>query len=1031
MGGFRSDTPYYDDFALANLDRYTFTIDTSSNVEILNQKIKPAFSGNKAFYYTGSPFNQQSNAILTVKHHFYDFVGSLPALNSFILDTDQLETPIAGVYEVGLMSRRQSNGDYLLGMVNKTSLTIYKRVGGINTLLATSVLGASLVDDNDYWIRFVTLDDSITLEHWTTDPELGGSPATIVTHTVAGTGVESPTATGQYGIGWWNVTVLDSSLDDFRMVPLQPSLYSTPTSLSVEKHIDIRDFYQNDLSIPRPLSELNKRHMEQVEASDLSVLEFDVSEPGEFDMASLGETSVFIGENWTVRGNGYSDTSLEVKRLEAYNNWRGAVIYLNNTIDPTSVTIDSNSYLTPTNILALDAVKSNIYISMIIPDMPVDVDLSQSLIQFTSHPRGQFDQLDVYVASTMDSTPVSLSSFAGGEFKVPLTDFEVGSNIDWTRVTAVRIKIVGNVGANLNGKTVSILSIRAVLNTWDVRDMLVNTRRGILVSPVTENATLTPRPLHVSPFLRISDQANMNPTIGDLVYNMKFNTGLTTNATTRNTLQFYLRAYETSGTTQSFIVAQVDYRSNDVQLSLYKMHRDISGSLRYDKMVGTSRIWKKTSVTPLPGELAPFSPDSKYQFSVEALSNSIRLVIYSMDGSGIITGTHFDTGYISDSSFVREFGLAGWWANFPDEKDNYIDDVSVESISYATLRTKVFYTNTPVDGAQLFTESAPDSDSFRDFMLLNETDTLSFDNVKTLSGTSYKFSGGAQDTPAGLRTNTFVINDWENAYLEFDIWAPQEIFFSENEGRRPSIYFKTPGSFFGIGAGTGTLGPVPLKFVPGNWTKNKIDLSFFKDRATGEYEIWLCQDYVSTDSWWVDNFRILQRSVSWEIRANQNDEWIPFKSMINNNKYAIHFTQQDRGFEVQLQARALTPDAWISSYTLIPHYAHLGRILPGQEAGPHNIFYPGDHPAVNDSNLSSAFTGTVGGRGIISSAEEMKALTKTGSGTSPRSALSRTIYAPGDYTNVQTYIDEVNDQNLKSIRSSKNSSTISYDLSQG
>lgn len=1030
LGGFRADVPVYDDFELAsNINNYTFSIGSSSNVSIVDGLIKPTFSGNKAFYYIGSPFNEQSNVELTVKHHFYDFVGALPTLGNFILDTNQLETPVAGLYEVGLMARRQTNGDYLLGMVNKTSLTIYKRVGGVNTLLATAALGASLVDDTSYWLRFSMIDGSLRLEHWTNDPAEGGGAATTVTHTVSTTGVESPSAIGQYGIGWWNVIVLDCFLDDFRMVPLQPNSFVVPTDIKEERHIDIRDFFQNDVTIPRPLSDLNKRTMEQTSESSLSVIEYDITDPGELDMESLEEISVFTGENWTIRGNGYADSDLSVTRIGQYYNWRGARVFLNNTTDPTAFTLDSNMYLYPVNIAALDPTKANIYISMILPDLPAGIDTSQSLIQFTSHPRGQFNSIDTYVASAHDSAPVFLSSgMSGNEFKVPLTSFEAGSSIDWTRITALRIRFVSTAGVPMASKVVTILALRAVLNTWDPRDLLMNTRRGVLVSPVTETSTLVPRPLHASPFIRVSDTADSNPSIGDLVYNIKFNTGYNNTAGTRNTLQFYIRARETSGSSQSFIVAQLDYRLNDTQLSLYKVDRVNASPYSYDKIIGSPYIWKDTALTPIPGELSPLSPDSKYQFTVEALANSVRLAIYSMDGSGLIEDTFFDTGYISDPAFIREFGLAGWWANFPDEKDNYIEEVTIDSVSYATLRTKVFHSFTPIDGAQLFTESAPDNDSFKHFSLINESDSIALDTVKTVTGQSYKFSGGAVDTPAGFRSNTFVINDWENAYLEFDIWAPQELFFSSDEGRRPAIYFKYPGSIVGLGVGTGTLGPVPLKFIPGNWTHNKIDLSFFKEQATGEYEIWLCQDYVSTDNWWVDNFHIYQRSVAWEIRAKSNSEWVPFKSMLNDVNYGVHFIANQRGTEIQLQARALTPDAWISSYTLLPRYAQTGRLLSGAVPGDHNQFSLGDPIIVEDKNLPATFNSVVGGRSLVESVEVYKGLEKTGGGKSSLTTTARTIHVPGSYFPVQTWIDETHDQNFKPLKSAKSSSTISIGI---
>lgn len=143
-------------------------------------------------------------------------------------------------------------------------------------------------------------------------------------------------------------------------------------------------------------------------------------------------------------------------------------------------------------------------------------------------------------------------------------------------------------------------------------------------------------------------------------------------------------------------------------------------------------------------------------------------------------------------------------------------------------------------------------------------------------------------------------------------------------GIRPQLFLKQPGTEGDYTVGT--IGPFNIPFVPGTWSHVRFSLKQLANHAVNPYKVQILTQQPSTQVWWVDNFKIAHRSVGWEMRAIENGDWFPFLDVVNNPRGALHLPRSARGKAIQVRARALRADSWISNYTLKPHYAELGRL---------------------------------------------------------------------------------------------------------
>lgn len=648
-------------------------------------------------------------------------------------------------------------------------------------------------------------------------------------------------------------------------------------------------------------------------------------------MAEIESETINTGEQWTVdtRSVAFSQANLTAIRRPEYGQWRALKIILNSIVNPFGVTFYSRLPKIPVNVTQLNASLAQTFVSFVMPDFPTSV-ISQtnSWIQFTSDPLGKFADEG---GSGGDSQQIAFQGnltmrSVNAEFRANLALF-VTAQINLTKITGVRFHIAGN-GVNATGQVLTIMALRALDVNWAPLSLDINTLEASIYHSIGLTGQVNESIPQMPPLIRAAvpiTATTSDPTPSDIDLSLDFTTGdLTTVA--YNRLLLLLRETKT-GNTSTFLVGELVFNNTDISLHRYKITRTFASNQYTDSNPDGTISILKSGPLPLPGVLAPLKPNTSYRFTTEALSNGLRVAIYELDSAFAVVKTHFDTNFVFTGFFTRVPGRVGWWADTTG--GTLIRAFTAGSVTFSVLRTSIFRTRTPIDGAQLFVEASEDIELFNNFSSLAPTDQVTYDAQKSLSGSSFKFTADGHATrvnpTVGLISNAFTVDDWSHTTVEFDIWLPYSALTSDT---KPIVYFKIPDTEATFGPGTNTVGPIQIEAIPGNWSHNRIDLTAFNRQPTGSYALWIVQPNPSNEPWWIDNIRVRRQAISWEMRAIEDGDWVPFGNTVNNRNAALHLDFPARGRALQLQAKALIPEAWISSYSLVPHHAELGRIIP-------------------------------------------------------------------------------------------------------
>lgn len=635
-------------------------------------------------------------------------------------------------------------------------------------------------------------------------------------------------------------------------------------------------------------------------------------------------------ENWSIDSPGYTMEDLEVGPINTYNNWNG----LRLTFDGATI---GTTYLTsrltdrPINLYVLEDDVADIEISMAVPGITgLPINLATSTVQFTSEALGRFGFGQDSIEVPFEGNVIETGGFA--EFLADLSEFD-NANINWHQITGVRFKL-----SELStpvGQFI-VLGIRAFskVDVWQPLSLDTNTITERLATPVPRNGdtgapasyTLLP------PILR----ANLNvpsgaedPRPSDVSLAVRFYTGGLVSGT--NKLQLYFRENEFSSSHTEMQVAEIEFSASTLKISRYMIKREFSGGNYTDTLIGSlSQRVQDTNTPPLederpaPGSLAPLKANTTYMFQAEVINKGFRVGIFELDSNGVIDFPHYETNFEYQSEWVRRAGRVGFGAVLG------ADDISLEyfrnsSTAYSILRTAVFRTRTPVDGAQLFVSSSGPKQLFSEFLPIQSGDQVFEDVAKNPNsqGKTWQAIGNGMQLYGGVKTNPIYFEDFDNTWIEFDIWLPADMV--RTEGKTPRMYFIDPADNANPLGGS-VIGPLDISAVSNGFTHNKINLNLYKFRPIGTYEVIFMMETPTATPWWVSNMQVNRRTVSWEFRARAAGEWIPFNNMINDDKFALNLGRDMRGREVQLQARALTQDAWIAEYDLRPHHAELGLV---------------------------------------------------------------------------------------------------------
>jgi hypothetical protein len=398
----------------------------------------------------------------------------------------------------------------------------------------------------------------------------------------------------------------------------------------------------------------------------------------------------------------------------------------------------------------------------------------------------------------------------------------------------------------------------------------------------------------------------------------------------------------------SWLTAEYNFRmsvgNEDSYIKRYKTSRvkSTDGSIILYWDVHPGEIFEddydpsKTGISYLPN----LNVETNYELSCSFTGNSIGVKIQELTSAEQPQRIIFDAMPASSEKWSPISGRIGWYAEFADY-DTYISAVDLESAAYALLVTKPFTSETPVEGGQLFTVDSGNKNLFENFFPLSQNDRVYIDNQKTYSQTgSFTFQSYGGSKNPGIISNQFTVNDWNHLFIEFQFWAPRELKTDELRPKMSLRPVEQPEGTSGSDIFSGIVpvnAPIAFDFVPGAWSYVSFDLRG-TNAKNGDYYLVIASDGGGDadlssfrNKWWVDSVQINTQTIEWEMRAIKNGSWTPFRKNVNKPYGALHLSENQIGKSVQLQARALTEDAWVAEYTFIPKYISSGRVYNKQD----------------------------------------------------------------------------------------------------
>ena len=385
-------------------------------------------------------------------------------------------------------------------------------------------------------------------------------------------------------------------------------------------------------------------------------------------------------------------------------------------------------------------------------------------------------------------------------------------------------------------------------------------------------------------------------------------------------LELYFREqHDQAAHTGDWVVARLKWNTEETVIE--SAYQKWDGTVLSEEGLQSKVLKVKNSSDNLILQTSSFgnSDEGRYVFKAALKGSTVSFSILKTNSDQHIeeqvsSGEAFSSPYYKSGQSGRVGFRIDFW-----HLDAYLDELSATTSGYGALTSKIFTQRTPVDGVQLSAAFSEDEDLLRSISWIDhsETDT-GIDTTKTLSGL------GSYKTARGIFTNDFVINDWINTYLEFDIWVPSTVTINN----QPRAFFRShqvPDIDF------------PIPELQGNrWNHVSVDFSTQSDTTIG-YLYHLVIEPQAADirlgSFWIDNLKIGHKTIDWQIKVRSGDSypWRSLHDVVNNGQAALHFPRKEIGRELQIRAVALAQDAWVSSFTLVPRHAQLG--LPIYDQG--------------------------------------------------------------------------------------------------
>lgn len=625
-------------------------------------------------------------------------------------------------------------------------------------------------------------------------------------------------------------------------------------------------------------SHVDVRNFRPLGTRKLTMADLDLRTQTEMDVpqTELEFESLYNTENWVLSGTGVN--TLEVGLLTGRHGWSGL------TVSTTGASINASLTSSTSNPIDISAMTD---ISVIFPDYN-SFDTT-SYIQFTSDPAGVFgngfDSTQVTFASNLSTMP---------QVKLAVSAFAHSGFVN-TGVTGVLIHL-NESSAPSSGETVTVMAIRAITSAWEEAAYDFDTLFGQVVVPVTTDGNVYGGSTAEIPLIR-GDKSKNDPIPADGAISITFDLGgqvSPASGMSYNTLDIIFREiFDTDAGTESYIGGQLQWNSDGTVVNLYT----------YD--YASSTPTQTTIITD--DTLGTLTPGLTYIFTISFQGTSIVARIDQSDSSGVIEEFVWQSQTYTNAAFPYRNGRVGFFPAFVD-RDTAISAFESAATGFAQLTSKTYPQRTPVDGLQLAAVYSPDLNLWDSF----SAPDLYIDQTKTISGL------GSFRSAIGLTSNTFIVDDWTQTYLSFSIWVPS----STTLNNQPVANLITPD------------GPLPIfipQLKPGQWNSVLVDLGVYRGNLTAQgYYITITaapapNKYLGY--FWVDEMLVGRRRVSWKGRATINGPFRDFWGNVNDPNKALHFIPEERGTQVQIQAEALTDDAWISQFYLFPRHSEPGYPL--------------------------------------------------------------------------------------------------------
>lgn len=533
-------------------------------------------------------------------------------------------------------------------------------------------------------------------------------------------------------------------------------------------------------------------------------------------------------------------------------------------------------------------------VSLIFPDYN-DFTAATSWFQLTSDPDGEFGN-----GKDSAQVPFSDSTTAMPEMRFDIADF-AATGFELNQVTGVRIHLQ-RASAPVTDQTITIMAIRALQSTWAESWIDFDTRWGIITRPVTldgdDYAGTTAQDFE---FVR-GDGSRDDPIPESGAYTLMFYPGGETNPPDAadpaiNKIAIIMREIKDDGAgTGSALIAELTW--NDVGAWFEAYREDTTGG-----SPGSQTQYGNNAQTVSND---PLDPTRLYAYTVKIVGKTLSPRLLELNRNRDIVAEAWIGAPINEDLYTIRNGRVGFIGALLN-RDAWIETFASAPTDYATLRTPYYYTRTPVDGVRLSAEFSPDANLFQNIT----SEDAYRDQTKTVSGE------GSFRTAKGLTTNQFIADDFTEMYLDLAIWVPQTV----TPDNQPLVKLLT-------GGGAEHNFRLP-NLQAAQWNHLHFDMGVFRNLITGvAYTISVLPASTPINSlgfFWVDSIKIGRRKVAWSVRAQEGGQFRRFKGLVNTPDGAVHFNPNERGTALQLQADALTPDAWIlSPPKLFPRYAELG-----------------------------------------------------------------------------------------------------------